>query len=386
VKPQRSPSRSRRCLTDVLGDNRGAALVLTLFVVALVTILVLDYHLDATVEVELTDNYANNVRAYHLALSGLQFARAILEQDDPGSDAASELWYGLNGFGCVSPEQLLAMVQTISEEGPDLFGERETKPETPAASPSSACVKLSIVDEARKLPLNALVNQLGEPVEPWRTVFNTMFAELEIDEDAIDAVIDWIDSGGEGFQEGGGEDAYYEGLEPPYRTPDRPIEVPGELRLIRHFTCETLAKLFPGKECKDIPDIDLGTNEYLTPYGGESADLKVNINTANETVLRAVTQGDANCVENILAERLSVEGQQISQAIQNVNQLCTVENFEQFAGVASTHFRIESQAVIDGLIKKKIVAVLQRGAGGGTGGGAPGSAADAFTMVYFKIE
>jgi type II secretory pathway component PulK len=369
-------------LPRALGNNRGAVLVITLFVVALVTILVLDYHLNTTVEGELTDNYANTVRAYHLALSGLQFARAILEQDDPASDAASELWYSLNAFGCVSPEQLLAMVRAVSEEGPDFFREREAEPDTPADSPGSACVKLSIVDESRKLPLNALVNEQGDPFEQWRTVFNTIFAELEIDEDVIDALVDWIDSGGEGFQEGGGEDAYYESLEPPYKTPDRPIEVPGELRLIRHFTCETLAKLFLGKECKDMANIDLGTNEYLTPYGDASAGLKVNINTANETVLRAITQGDASCVENILAERLSVEGQQISQAIQDVSQICTVEGFDQFAGVASTHFRIESEAVIEGLIKKKIVAVLKRGAGGG----APGRATGAFTMVYFKVE
>ena len=362
-------------------------LVITLFVVTLVTILVLDYHLDATVEVELTDNYANNVRAYHLALAGLQFARALLEQDDPTSDAASELWYSLNTFGCVSPEQLLAMVQTLSEEGPDLFREREAEKETPAPSPGSACVKLSIVDEARKLPLNALVNQQGEPDEQWRTVFNILFTELEIDEDVIDAVVDWIDSGGEGFQEGGGEDAYYESLEPPYKTPDRPIEVPGELRLIRHFTCETLAKLFLEKECKDMPDIDLGTNEYLTPYGGDAADLKVNINTANEIVLRAITQGDDTCVEDILAERLSVEGQQISKAIEGVSAICpTVVDFDQFAGVASTHFRIESQAEIEGLIKKKIVAVLKRGASRSPAGGAPGSAGGASTMIYFKVE
>jgi Tfp pilus assembly protein PilX len=49
-------------LPRALGNNRGAVLVITLFVVALVTILVLDYHLNTTVEVELTDNYANTVR------------------------------------------------------------------------------------------------------------------------------------------------------------------------------------------------------------------------------------------------------------------------------------------------------------------------------------
>jgi type II secretory pathway component PulK len=387
-------------------------LVITLFVITLVTILVLEYHLDATVEVELTDNYANNVRAYHLALSGLQFARAILEQDDPTSDAKSDLWYLLNAFGCVAPEQLLAMVQTVAEEGPDLFGARETVPEIPADSTGSACVQLSIVDEARKLPLNVLAvhaNQKGTLFEQWRTIFGNLFAELEIEEDALNALIDWVDSEdreNEAHEDGGGEDEYYQGLQPPYKTPDRPLEMPGELRLIRHFTCETLAKLFPGKECKDIPDTDLGTNEYLTTYGeplsnsgesptGSGENLnnlqgnlnRVNINTANEAILRALTQGNLTCVEEIIDRRISVEGQVISEPVQNLSDLSGCGDIDQVADVKSTYFRIESQAVIDGLIKKKIVAVLKRGgASGQLGGGAPGSVAGAFTMVYFKVE
>ena len=411
MNPQRIPSVSRRRLADALGNNRGAVLVITLFVVTLVTILVLEYHLDATVEVELTDNYANNVRAYHLALSGLQFARAILEQDDPASDAKSDLWSSMSAFGCVSPEQLLAMVQTVVEEGLDLFGEREIEQETPADSSGSACVQLSIVDEARKLPLNVLAvhaNQKDTLFEQWRTVFGNLFAELEIEEDALNALIDWVDSEdreNEAHEDGGGEDEYYEGLQPPYKTPDRPLEVPGELRLIRHFTCETLAKLFPEKECKDMSDTDLGTNEYLTTYGeplsnsvenpnsaGQNPNNsrvnlnRVNINTANEAVLRALTQGNLTCVEEIMDKRLSVEGQVISEPVQNLSDLSGCGDIEQFADVKSTYFRIESQAVIDGLIKKKIVAVLKRGASGQLGGGAPGSIAGAFTMVYFKVE
>ena len=65
------------------GHEQGLALVLTLFVVALVTILVLEYHFDAAVEIDLAVNYANDVQAYHLALAGVRFAQALLERDDP---------------------------------------------------------------------------------------------------------------------------------------------------------------------------------------------------------------------------------------------------------------------------------------------------------------
>ena len=68
------------------GQEQGLALVLTLFVVALVTVLVLEYHFDAAVELDLAMNYANDVQAYHLALAGVRFAQALLQRDDPKVD------------------------------------------------------------------------------------------------------------------------------------------------------------------------------------------------------------------------------------------------------------------------------------------------------------
>ena len=53
---------------------------MTLFVVVLVTVLVLEYHFDASVEIDLAMNYASDVQAYHLALAGVRFAQALLER------------------------------------------------------------------------------------------------------------------------------------------------------------------------------------------------------------------------------------------------------------------------------------------------------------------
>ncbi len=384
-----------------LNNERGIVLVITLFVVSLVTILVLDYNLETTVEVELADNYASQVRAYHLALAGLQFGRAVLNKDDASYDAADEPWHNLNLFGCVPPEQFLTLVQEAAEgAGGGLAQDREESGQSADAEPGSACVKLSIVDETRKLPLNALVDTATDAIrEEWRTVFENFFAEFEIEADAVDALIDWVDLS-PGHLAGGAEDDYYEGLETPYKTPDRALEVPGELRLVRHFDCETLAKLFPGKECKDMPDIDLGTNDYLTTFGGGTGEVRVNLNTANEAVLRAITQGDSTCVEAVMENRLSIEGQALATPIKAVGDLgCTIPNLEDFVGVTSTHFRIESEAEIEGLIKKKIVAILKRegnGAASPTSGnrpaprsnpaGAATSSGSKFKMVYFKID
>jgi general secretion pathway protein K len=282
----------------------------------------------------------------------------------------------------MSPQQLLDMAREQTAPQGNILGSalelaQTNRPQQPTADPLQGCIRLSIVDEGRKLPMNALVNRTTDAIdEEWRQVFENFFVRFEINTDAINALIDWIDLS-PGHLDGGAEDDYYSGLRHPYTTPDRPMQVPGELRLVRHFDCETLMKLFPGKECKDMADIDLGRNQYLTPYSDSAPGAaKVNLNTASEEVLKALTQNPA-CVEEILEKRLSVQGQLISEPIKEIKQLstCTSPNFAKVAGVKSDYFRVESQGEVRGRIRKKIVAVLKR-----SGQQAP------LDVVYFKVE
>jgi type II secretory pathway component PulK len=395
-------------------------LIITLFIVALVAILVLEYHFDATMEVELADTYASEVQAHYLAMTGLNLVQILLQRDAPEHDGLDELWAQLasmTSFMCMSPQQLLELARE-QMQNQSLDGNTENPGNTTTRSGSTgslgsarrsgstgslgsttrsepsqpetaehlqACLRLGIVDEARKLPINALVNtsadqaagEARDDIDPdWQQVFNDFFAKFEINEDAVDALIDWIDVS-PGHLDGGAEDDYYEGLEQPYSTPDRPMQVPGELRLVRHFDCETLAKLFPGRECKDMTDVDIGSNNYLTPYSDGPDTAKVNVNTASEEVLLALTQENAACVQDILANRLIVQGQTVAQPITDVSQLtaCNSPNFEKVAGVSSAYFRVEAQGEVGGRIKKKIIAVLKRG-----------GQQEPMKVVYFKVE
>jgi type II secretory pathway component PulK len=389
-------------------NERGAALVITLFVVALVTILVLEYHFDAAVEVELADSYASDLQAYYLALSGLNFARAVLQSDTNGYDAADEPWALLGVVGCVPPQQLLALAREMGEAQEsgasslidteevtrEAKGE-ETTNDTEESEAAAACVRIQIVDEARKLPIPALLDANRCEINPvWEGIFVSFFEDFKIKEndvgDVINALADWMDTSCEtpdGARSGGAEDDYYESLERPYTTPYLPMQVPGELRLVRYFTCEELAKLFPGKECKDVADLDLGSNDYLTPYGDSTAGARVNINTASEAVLRAITDNEACVAEEILPRRgVSFEGQLISSPegpFQDTpNGLCDGvlrQGAVDILGVTSSHFRVEAVGEVGGLIKKKIVAVFSRSGQGNQTGGGP-------QMVYFKVE
>src|SRR4030095_5352981 len=99
-------------------QEQGVALVMTLFVVALVTVLVLEYHFDASVEIDLAMNYANDVQAYHLALAGVRFAQALLEQAPKDTNGPEDTWYKLGLFpACFSPQQLLELGTGALGEG-----------------------------------------------------------------------------------------------------------------------------------------------------------------------------------------------------------------------------------------------------------------------------
>ncbi len=435
-----------------LGNNRGAVLVITLFVDALVTILILEYHYDAAVEIELADNHANDAKAYALAMSGLSVAQAILAKDTNDYDGNDELWYRLDDFirksfgGCISPNDLLTLGDKYEAYLESLTSREDTPEEAPPSGPAPpACLTLKIVDENRKLPINLILEDQTEVETHWAGIAALLLRALwseeegrDLPEDAIGAVMDWIDRS-EGSVRGGdvgGEDDYYQTLDPPYKTPGRKLEVPGELRMIRWFTSEEepkyqrLAKLFDGLESNDIPYTDLGTNLYFSTFGHD----QVNINTVHPGLLLAMTNNSDTCFSQILEEidrRKPSEDEEpepfktpndvdaitcLTDAIP-VTDLPEIQLLQRDANpggggpdytpdellaITSTYFRVESQAIIDGVINKKVIAVFHREPGGGAGsqggrsgrqGGSQGGGAgrqggsnDPPKMVYFKIE
>ena len=141
------------------GQEQGLALVMTLFVVALVTVLVLEYHFDAAVEIDLAMNYASDVQAYHLALAGVRFAQALLQQAPKDTNGPEDTWYKLGLVpACFSPQQLLELATAGLGEGVPTEG-RDTKRSVEQrlegmSQGGAGCVSLRITDENRKLPVN----------------------------------------------------------------------------------------------------------------------------------------------------------------------------------------------------------------------------------------
>src|SRR5262245_55761837 len=218
-------------------EEQGLALFLTLFVVALVTILVLEYHFDAAVEIDLAMNYAGDVQAYHLALAGVRFAQALLERDSPKVDGPDDSWYKLGLVpACFSPQQLLELATAGLGEGLPTDG-RDTKTALSQrvddlSQGGAGCVSLRITDENSKLPVNAVraPTEGAPPPAQWVSIFQKFFESFKIDPEVVDALIDWIDIGDDPRGTGGAEKSYYQSRPIPYAPPNVPMRTPGEIR------------------------------------------------------------------------------------------------------------------------------------------------------------
>lgn len=340
-------------LRHSLVNQRGFALIITLFVVTLVTILVLEYHFDAQIELELAVANGEDVQAYYLALSTVNLVRAVLAQDDPSSDGPQDPWAQvalLNG-ACITPHELLSMAASAAAAGGAGTGSSIVGPgfvpgslealkspfspgadlrppqDAATASAQEGCVSLSITDESAKLPLNALLpqgppqgNGQPQPNPEWKAIFEEFFDSFQISPDIVQAIVDWIDPDDNRFGSEGAESSDYAGLEKPYEAANKPLRSPGELRLIKGFHLPENLALLCRVPVEEVRDIDIATNEYLTVYGavppptppqppqpprpprrnspppnpptssaGNAA--KVNLNTAKPEVLHAIFAG-----------------------------------------------------------------------------------------------
>ena len=225
-----------------LGNEQGLALVITLFVVALVTVLVLEYHFDAAVELDLAANYANDVQAYHLALAGVRFAQALLQRDDPKADGPEDDWYKLGLMpACFAPQQLLALATTGGGESLAAGGlgakASTDRPFADASEGDVGCVSLRITDEDSKLPINALMPPPGNVNAPadskWVLAFQAFFASFKINPEVVEALIDWIDPDDTPRGTAGAERSYYERLPVPYKPPNSRMSTAADLRLVK---------------------------------------------------------------------------------------------------------------------------------------------------------
>ncbi|WP_025323922.1 type II secretion system minor pseudopilin GspK [Deferrisoma camini] len=213
-----------------MNRQRGAALLLVLLLVSLLSIVVVEFLREARVEARTAANLRDALQAHALLRSGVAVGSALLRADarDNQVDHRGEPWADV-----IPPIPLGDGVLAVSVH--DLYG---------------------------RFPLGAVLNDRGEPlasrVEALRRLFEAA-APADADPDGlVEALVDWIDANTDGLYEDN----------PEHPVPNRPLTDVDELAKIEGFTPEVVAA--------------------VRPYLDVRADPKVNVNTAPVPVLHAL--------------------------------------------------------------------------------------------------
>ena len=284
--------------------REGMALVLTVTVVALLSILVMDFLSRTWVETATAASYRDETKALYAARSGLEAAKLLLMLQERGGQ--------MEGF---TPEMAATgMPLPVGDE----------------------YAFFSIIDESGKLDLSKLITDRGYPDERWIEYFRRLLAHLELDPNLAGAVVDWMDSDSDP-RYGGAETLYYSGLKPPYRAKNAKFDSVDELSLVKGFEPKVMARI----------------REHVTVWSSG----KLNINTATPMALMAL---DDAITEGMVQELILTRKEKPFKAI---NEITKVPGFSDvfprialLIGVSSKHYMVKSSAMINET-SKAVIAV-----------------------------
>ena len=266
-------------------NERGVAILAVLLGIALMTLIVVDFALTSGLGFVSAANQANELRAGYLARSAVSIGLALLAED-----ARSKLQQA-------TTQSLATPCESFNDVWAAPF------PPTPI---EGGVVSLSIVDEARKLPINAMVNQsgpqAGTPNQAAIAKVQRLFTILDVDPDLIQGIIDWITPSGANSTGGTGD--FYAGLVPPYQPRYGPMPTIGDLQMVAGFNEAIFNRVSPFLTVMPL------TGSYINNGSQQgnpmAAAAQVNANTAAPQVLAALEpelMEDQKIVQEIVEAR-----------------------------------------------------------------------------------
>ncbi|WED77936.1 GspK family T2SS minor pseudopilin variant ExeK [Aeromonas allosaccharophila] len=223
------------------GRQRGMALLVVLLILSVMVIIASNMSGRLQLELRRTANITTGKQAWWYALSAEALVSKVLTQDfkdNPEVVNLSQNWARKNTVFPVDDGQLKGEVTDLQ-----------------------SCFNLNSLSVASKAGSGEELEQQPYPVQ----VFRELLKQLTIDDyeaaQLTDAIRDWTDKDTVLVSSLGAEDAYYEGLKPPYLTANQWMLGKDELRAVRGVTARVYARLAP----------------YVCALPNEK--LKININT-----------------------------------------------------------------------------------------------------------
>lgn len=332
-------------------NRQGSALIMVLWVVALLGVLVSGFAFDMHIESRTVSHLRKKVKAEYLARAGIERAKMLLvhSQQVKGvgdtEEMKAEPWYN----DAKRLKQGYAIVGLA-----DPLGE--------------GTVIIDITPEPALRNINSLKD------EDWERIFKVGNVPEDLWSELIDSVNDWRDADDQPNLDGAESD-YYMKLEPPYRARGHNgkaanLDTVDELLLIKGWTRPILYG-GPMVEGDTNGVILTGIADLLTalPESGS----KVNINAAGKRVLLTLPGIDEVKADAIIEERegLTAGGQidqdhfftDVNNLFSRVPELNSIvpadrEYLRSLIGTASQVLRIKSVGRVHG-VEQKIISLVK---------------------------
>jgi general secretion pathway protein K len=283
----------------------GFALVAVLLVLALLGVVGAEFSYSMRLEASAVRAYKDAILATHLAEAAVEQAIREIVADTAFVAPAQD---GLLTFYTRERTAVARLPRTQVPLGPGHFSYR-------------------ITDEEARLNLNT------SPPERVDRLLQGLGLEKSARDTILDSVQDWRDPNEEHRLNGAESDDYYLKLPLPYRARNANLESVTELLQIRGLT----PALFYGA------DGNPGLAEFVTV----KSQGQVNLNTASAPVLRAMGLAEAEVVEILQGRREA--------------PYATVGRFAGRGLVITTRtFRIEAEGLVDGQVRARLTAIVQR--------------------------
>lgn len=335
--------------------NDGIALIIVMIAILVLAALAGGFAYSMKVETKLARNAYYEIELEWMGRSGVELARYIVAQQlniaSEPYDSLNQKWAGgPGGMGSTN-----SVLMDIPMENIPL---------------GNGKFSIKITDLERKINVNM--------VKDYQGVFEQALAKLGFEEapSIVGCITDWIDRDDLISVNGGAENDYYHGLNPPYDAKNGPIDDLSELLLIKGITPEmywgtastnyTPAAFqaqnnpFRRKQSAGYP---VGLVDIFTPISVG----KVNINTASSTVLGLIVE------ENIASEIIRLrsgpdgaDGTEDDTPLHNPGELVNVgisrqvvQSLLRIFDVRSRTFEVEVDAEINNY-KRTFVAIIGR--------------------------
>jgi len=272
-------------------QQRGAALIIVLGLVALISSWAIDALYTDNIALRRAENSDNALRAKQASQSAMILAANVLKQDssDSQNDDLDEVW----------------------------------AQQAPPFPIDDGLVQASIIDSNRFLNLNDLVDNNGKANAVFEKHIKSLFTLLELDESLVDALIDWMDTDNQTHGSGGAEDSSYTNRD--YHIKNARLDSWNELLLVRGFNMQKIARLSSFATVRDVPANGISS---------------ININTTSKQVLMALIAEMSMADAELLINERPFEN--LQQALQDKAWAAKIK--QAYLSVSSDVFMVRTQA------------------------------------------